>query len=290
MACSRVVAALGVIALTLLGGRADAAPQAQSYVLFRLDPLGVEPQIVSQLEALLRAELGRVVGQELPSKGAVDKVALANPRLQSCTASPECLQPLARAFKATRIVSGNVGGLADSYIVNLKLVGEDGRELRRVSAPMRGSPEELIAEIRVAAVRLVAPERLTGAVEILSDVPGAQVALDGNPVGQTPLLGPLDKIPVGVHKLAVSREGFSSFEEEVPVRFEKTTQVVVRQSAVSKAAQRAERRRQAGTLPIYTRWYVWTGVAVGAIGVGLLAGFLIPKQTARDCTQPMSCP
>lgn len=282
---------LSVLGLCVSAPRdARATPQAQSYVLFRLDPLGVEPQIVSQLEALLRAELGRVVGQELPGKNAVDKVALANPRLQSCTASPECLLPLARAFKATRIVSGNVGGLADSYIVNLKLVGEDGRELRRVSAPMRGSPEELIAEIRVAAVRLVAPERLTGAVEILSDVPGAQVMLDGNPVGQTPLLGPLDKIPMGVHKLSVAREGFSSFEEEVPVRFEKTTQVIVRQSAVSKAAQRAERRRRAGELPIYTRWYVWTGVAVGAIGVGLLTGFLVPKQGVRNCTDAASCP
>jgi len=278
--------------------RATAAPPAastapgptpQSYVLFRLDPLGIDPQIAAQLEALLRAELGRVVGQVLPSREAVDKLALGNPRLQSCTADPQCLVPLVRAFKATRIVAGNVGGLADSYVVNLKLVGEDGRELRRVAATMRGSPEELIAEIRVAAVRLIAPERLTGAIEILSDVPGAAVALDGNPVGTTPLLGPLDKIPVGVHKLAVTRDGFSSFEEDVPVRFEKKTQVVVRQPALSKKAQREERRRLRGELPVYTRWWVWTAVAVGAVGTGLLIGFLAPKQGVKDCTPPAMC-
>jgi len=262
----------------------------QTYVLFRLDPLGIDPQIALQLEALLRAELGRVAGQTLPTRDAVEKVALASARLQNCTASPECLQPLARAFKATRVVAGNVGGLADSYVVNLKLVGEDGRELRRVAANMHGSPEELISEIRVAAVRLIAPERLTGAIEILSDVPGAAVTLDGNPVGTTPLVGALDKIPVGVHKLSVAREGFSSFDEDVPVRFEKTTQVVVRQPALSKKAQREERRRQRGELPVYTRWYVWTGVAVGAIGTGLLVGFLVKKQGIIDCTQPMSCP
>jgi len=285
----RIAYALCALALCV-SPRLLAAPTAQTYVLFRLDPLGIDPQIASQLEALLRAELGRVVGQELPSKAAVDKVTLANPRLQSCTASPECLLPLARAFRATRVVSGNVGGLADSYVVNLKLIGEDGREIRRVSAPLRGSPEELISEIRVATTRLVAPERLTGAIEILSDVPGAAVTLDGNPSGQTPLLGPLDKIPVGVHKLTVARDGFSSFEEDVPVRFEKTTQVVVRQSAMSKAAQRAEKRRlAAGDMPIYSRWYVWTGVALGAVGVGLLVGFLVDKQTAIDCSDPAAC-
>jgi hypothetical protein len=280
LGCARAAAALPP---------APASTTPQTYVLFRLDPLGIDPQIASQLEALLRAELGRVVGQTLPPKEAIERLALANPRLQNCTADPQCLVPLARAFKANRIVAGNVGGLADSYVVNLKLVSEEGRELRRVAATMRGSPEELIAEIRVAAVRLVAPERLTGSIEVLSDVPGAAVSLDGNPVGTTPLLGPLDKIPVGVHKLSVTREGFSSFEEEVPVRFEKKTQVLVKQPALSKKAQREERRRQRGELPVYARWYVWTGVAVGAIGVGLLAGFLIPKQGVKNCSPPAMC-
>jgi hypothetical protein len=284
--------ACGVVSAASAATPASATTPVASgrYVLFRLDPLGIEPQIVSQLEALLRAELGRVVGQDLPAKAAVDKVALANPRLQSCTASPECLLPLLRAFKAKGVIAGNVGGLADSYVVNLKLVGEDGREIRRVAATLRGSPEELIDEIRVAAVRLVAPEQLTGAIEILSDVPGATVTIDGKDVGQTPLLGPIDKISAGVHKVAVTRDGFSSFEEDVPVRFEKTQQVAVRLSAVSKAAQRRERRRRAGELPVYTRWYLWTGVAVGAIATGLLVGFLVPKQHAKSCASPMNCP
>ena len=266
-----------------------ATPTPGTYVLFRLDPLGIEPQIATQLESLLRAELGHVIGPELPSRAAVDKVALANPRLQSCTASPDCLLPLVRAFKATRIVSGNVGGLADSYVVNLKLVSEDGRELRRVTATLRGSAEELISEIRVAAVRLVAPEQLTGSVEILSDVAGASVSVDGNPMGQTPLLGALDKLPVGVHKVSVAREGYSSFEEEFPVRFEKKTQVVVRLSATSKAAQRAERRRQTGEVPAYARWYTWAAVGVGAVATGLLIGFLVHKQSVVDCPGGASC-
>ncbi len=278
---------LALAALLLLAAPARAG---ETYALFRLDPLGIDPGIVSQLERILRVEVTRVVGRELPSPRAVADVAAREPRLANCTADPSCLGPLSRALKVTRVVAGNVGGLADSYVVNLKLVDDNGKELRRVSATLRGSPDELIDEIRVAAVRLIAPERLVGSIAILSDVPGATVALDGNGVGKTPLPAPLDNLPTGVHRLDVTRDGFTPFAETVPVRFEKTTQVVVRQSAMSAAARKAERRRRAaGETPIYTRWYFWTGVAVTAIATGVAIGFAIPKQGAIDCARA-TCP
>jgi hypothetical protein len=273
-----------------LGAEAPAAG-ASSVALFRLDPLGIPPEIVTQLEGILRVELSRLVEHELPSKSQVDQIAAQNPRLAACTASPTCLQPLAKALKVSRIVAGNVGGLADSYVVNLKLVDAEGRELRRVSATLRGSPEELILEIRVALVRLISPEKLVGQVAILSDVPGATVELDGRAVGQTPLDGPLAALSVGVHQLKVTREGFSAFEEEVPVRFEKTTQVVVRQSAVTEKARRAERRRRAGPeAPLYARWYFITAVAVTAVAVGIGVGFAAsPRPDLVDCRGPKLC-
>jgi hypothetical protein len=283
----RAMRPLVVAALLLL---ATAARATETYALFRLDPLGIEPEIVDQLSRILRVELQRVVGKELPSERAVADVIAANPRLANCTADPSCLAPLAKALKVTRVVAGNVGGLADSYVVNLKLVDDTGRELRRVTAPLRGSPAELIDEIRVAAFRLAAPERLVGSIAILSDVPNAVVTLDGVDVGKTPLAGPLTALPTGVHKLAVQREGFTQFTEDVPVRFEKTTQVVVHQNAMSEAARRAERRRRAaGEMPIYTRWWFWTATAGAAIVTGIVIGFAVPKQSIVDCASG-GCP
>jgi hypothetical protein len=270
------------------GKPADARPEL-SYALFRLDPLGIEPQIVEQLERVLRVELERVIGKPLPAREKVEKVAAQNPKLAACTADPQCLVPLARALGTARIIAGNVGGLADSYVVNLKLVDKEGRELRRISAPLsRGTPEELIDEIRVAAYRLVAPEKLVGAIALLSDVPGATISLDGNPVGQTPLPGPLSGLSVGVHHLSVSREGFSGFDEDVPVRFEKTTQVVVHQAAMSEKAKRAERRRL-GEMPVYTKWWFWTAMAVSAVATGVAIGFAIPRQEPRTCNNMGMC-
>jgi PEGA domain-containing protein len=274
-------------ALLLLSGAARAT---ETYALFRLDPLGIAPEIVDQLQRILRVELQRVVGRELPSERAVDEVIAANPRLAACTADPTCLAPLARALKVTRVVAGNVGGLGDAYVVNLKLVDDGGKEIRRVTATLTGSPAELIDEIRVAAFRLIAPERLVGNIAILSDVPKASVTLDGVTVGQTPLPGPLANLPVGVHKLAVEREGFTAFAEDVPVRFEKTTQVVVRLNAMSPEARRAERRRRGATeTPIYARWWFWAGMAGSAILTGLAVGYSIPKQGVVDCAKG-GCP
>ncbi len=277
-----------VVALLLLAS--IAARATETYALFRLDPLGIEPQIVDQLHRILRVELQRVVGRELPSERAVADAVAANPRLANCTAEPACLAPLAKALHVTRVVAGNVGGLADSYVVNLKLVDDNGRELRRVTATLSGSPAELIDEIRVAAFRLVAPERLVGNIAILSDVPDATVTLDGIDVGKTPLAGPLANLPTGVHKLAVMRAGFSSFAEDVPVRFEKTTQVVVHQSAMSAAALKAERRRRAaGETPIYAKWWFWAAMAGSAIATGIAVGYGVPKQHVIDCAQG-GCP
>ena len=266
------------------------AADKPTYALFRLDALGVENDIVDQLERILRVEIERVVGQKLPSRAAVDKVSASNQKIAGCTADPSCLAPLAQLLHATRVISGNVGGLGDSYVVNLKLVdATDAKELRRVSATLRGSPEELIDEIRVAAYRLVAPEKLVGNVAVLSDVPDAQVSLDGQAIGMTPLAGPLAGLSVGVHHLSVTREGFSSFDEDVPVRFEKTTQVVVRQSATTKKARRAQ--AAAGKLPIYTRWWFWGAMAVSAVATGLIIGYSVPKQTQTNCSaMGASCP
>jgi hypothetical protein len=279
---------LASLCLLFAVARAGASSQAApTYALTRLDALGLPPEIVAQLEGILRVELERVIGRRLPSRIDVERASATRPELAECTADPACLKPLARALKVSRIVAGNVGGLADSYVINLKLVSDDGRELERVAATLRGSPDELIDEVRVAALRLIAPERLVGAIAILSEVPGATVGLDGNWVGQTPLVGPLAGLSVGTHRLTVERLGYSPFAEDVPVRYEKTTQVVVRQVAVTDAARRELARARPKL--IYERWYFWTGAAAAAVGAALAIGFAVPKQQVAHCAG-RACP
>ncbi len=99
-----------------------------------------------------------------------------SPELSGCTGDPSCLAPIARALGVDQLVAGTVGGLGDSYVVNLKLVDAVGAQRQRVTATLHGSPDELIHEVRVAAYRLAAPERLVGSVSLLTDATGAGLA------------------------------------------------------------------------------------------------------------------
>jgi hypothetical protein len=275
-----LAAPVGAAPKNVVPQKGDPPPR---YALFRLDPLGLRQDVVEQLEGILRVELSRAVGG-LPPRSAIDAAIEKSPRYAACTADPTCLAPLAHELGATRIVAGNVGGLGDSYVVNLKLVDDKGRELGRVTETLHGDPDELIQEVRVAAYRLVAPAKITGAISLLSEVPGATVTVDDKPVGATPLAGPIDGLPIGDHVLRVARAGYADFVDKVPVRFEKATEVVVRQRAVTVEAKLEEAERKdllAPEPPYWARWWFWAGSAAVAIGLGLVVGGLIvgPRET-----------
>lgn len=283
--------------LIVLAGIARAAPSRPApapppapppasggrYALFRLDPLGLPSEIVEQLEGILRVELVRAVGAIAPPQ-AVDK-ALKNPRYANCTADPACLAPLAQELAVQKVVAGSVAGLGDSYVVNLRLVDDKGRELARVSETLHGKADQLIQEVRVAVYKLVAPQRLVGAISLLSEVPAAQVTLDEKPVGATPLAGPIDHLPIGEHLLRVSRIGYADFIDRVTVRFEKATEVLVRQQAVTLEARVETAERKAGRSlepPVYSRWWFWVATSAIALGVGvLLGGLFAGSQSVR---------
>jgi hypothetical protein len=260
-----------------------AAPVVPSRLaLFRLDPLGLPPEIVEQLEGILRVELGRAAQVTLPPRSAIDEAVAKSPRFAGCTADPVCLAPLAKELGVKRIVAGSVGGLGDSYIVNLKLVDDTGRELGRVNATLHGKADELIQEVRVACYKLIAPQKLVGAISLLSEMPGATVTVDDRPAGTTPLAGPIEGLAVGDHTLRVARAGYADFVDQVPVRFEKATEVVVHQKAVTLEARIEEAERVAPPPPeppVYARWWFWAGTSAVVIGLGvLLGGFLAGHQ------------
>jgi hypothetical protein len=264
--------AAAVLALLLAGAPAHAGKLA----VFRIDPLGVDPQIVARLEALFRTELGRLADAAMPSAAEVHDALKRQPALQGCTGEVACLVRIGKLLGVEQIISGNVGGLGDSYVVNLKVVSvEDRKEVRKIQEPISGTPDELIDAVRVAAYGLVAPDRLRGALEILADRPGAEVILDGKVMGKTPL-PVLHGLPLGSHVLRVSKPGYVDVVEQVRVRFQKTAQVVVKLQAprVRPAGERAP-RKAVRPVPWYTRWWFWVTVGVLAAGTGAALGYAV---------------
>jgi len=256
--------------------------------VFRIDPLGVEPAIVTRLDALLRIELNRLADAALPTKRAMERLVRRKPSLSKCTGDPSCLAEAGTLLGVKQIISGNVGGLGDSYVVNLKLVSVvDRREVRRVQETISGRPEQLIEAVRVAAYRLVAPERLRGTLEVLANVPGAAILIDGKQLGTTPL-PPQRGLRVGRHTLRVTKSGYTDTVQQVVVPFQKTVQVVVKlQTPPNKRGVPRKRERP---VPWYTRWWFWTSVAVIAAGAGVALGFALSADKGINCSaEPERC-
>ncbi len=254
--------------------------------LTHLEPLGLDAERAARLEALFRAELERLEGAPLPSGAAIDAALAADPALRGCTGQPDCLAALGRRLGVARVVAGNVGALGDSYVVNLKLVDvERAAELRRVSERLTGSPDQLIDAVRVAAYRLVAPEALRGALAILSDVPGAAIILDGKPAGRTPLKGPLGGLAIGPHRLRLEADGFAPFASAVDIRFQKTSEVVVRMVVTPGLAGRPAPAPARALSP-----WIYVAVGVGAVVVGALVGRALAPSAVVDCGRdPGAC-
>jgi hypothetical protein len=272
----------------------------QRIAVWRLDALGMDAELVARLETLFRMELDRLASRPLPTRREIDRAIAGQRELRDCSGDDRCLVQIGKKVGVDVVVTGSVAALGDSYTLNIKAVDVGSSKLlRRITTePLRGSPDELIEAVRVAAYRLLAPDQLHGSVVVLSDLVGATVTLDGKVVGKTPLPGPLARLPLGPHALHVEADGYLPFDETLAVRFQKSTRVVVRL-----AARRDDGTTGAQPLPRPVRqradgsWYTspWAYVAVGAAAVlvGATVGWALGDDDVIDCTGDMpsgACP
>lgn len=262
---------------------------SQKIAVWRFDALGIDTELVGRLETLFRQELDRLVKTPLPTRREIERVTTTQEK--ECTGEEKCLAAIGKKLGVDVVVTGTVGSVGDSYIINIKAVETaTAKPLRSIATdPLRGSPDDLIEGVRVAAYRLLAPDQLHGSVQIQSDLVGAAVELDGKPIGKTPLpqLGVIKKLALGPHQLKVSAKGYAPFEETVDIRFQKVSQVVVRllpSEVIGTGKTTVVHRR-----PIYSRGWFIVGVGVAAIVIGAVIGNSIGKVDCKDAVTGEPC-
>jgi hypothetical protein len=259
-----------VLALAFaLSAHAQPAPDDlidKKIAVWRFDALGIDNEIVQRLETLFRMELDRLDKVPQPTRRDIERSVTSAE--QNCTGEEKCLSSIGKRLGVEYVVTGTVGSLGDNYVLNIKVVDvASGRSQRIQSDPLRGSPDELIEGVRVAAYRLLAPQQIHGSLQIQSDLIGAEVTLDGKSLGKTPLPngGVITKLPLGKHRLRVEAKTYDPFDSDVEVHFQKVSPVVVRlvQATTTVGTGRVIQKERS---PIYTKpWFI------GAVGVGVVA-------------------
>jgi PEGA domain len=276
---SLVASALLVVVAPMIARADGTGPEEalnQKIAVWRFDALGIQSELVARLETLFRMELDRLARQPMPTRREIDRAITADQR--ECTGEEKCLGAIGKKLGVDVVVTGTVGAMGDTYVLNIKAVDTaTAKQLQRIqSDPLRGSPDELIEGVRVAAYKLLAPDQLHGSIQIQTDLLGAEVQLDGKSLGKTPLpqLGVIAKQPLGKHRLRVQARGYAPFEDEVDVHFQKVSQVVVRLLPSDKVIgtgkiDRVERR------PFYTRTWFIVAAGVAAVSLGAYVGYQV---------------
>lgn len=145
---------------------------------------------------------------------------------------------------------------------------------------------------------------------VVSDVPDAEVRVDGRLVGQTPLEGL--EVPPGSVEVAVTKEGYAGFRVQLSVAAGRDypLQVALEPSPVTDQPRLSDLSPAAPTVtamdlqslsvvsaptPVSQRWYFWVGVGVAVAGVATAAAIgatavLSPRSyTAKEICGDVSC-
>jgi tetratricopeptide (TPR) repeat protein len=152
--------------------------------------------------------------------------------------------------------------------------GDPARALaayRRFLAAVSRSPDLPAVEARVVAL-----VRVVGQLAVRSSVDGAQVRVDGNTVGTTPLPREIELNP-GPHAIELSREGYATWRGSVTIKSAARDTLQADPQSLVKVI-RVEVPEKKGP-PVYKRWWFWTalGVAVAVAG-GVTAGVLATRD------------
>jgi hypothetical protein len=256
-------------------GDVDQKALDQKLAVWRFDALGIEPELVARLETLFRMELERLNKQPMPTRRDIDRAITGDAR--DCTGEDRCLAAIGKRLGVEVILAGTVGQLGDTYVLTIKAVDvASAKAAQKIqSDPLRGQPDELIEGVRVAAYRLLAPAQLHGAIQLQTDLIGAEVTLDGARLGKTPLPanGVIGKLALGKHHLRVEAPGYEHpYDDDLDVHFQKVSPVVVRlvpstQIVGTGKVERIDRRA------FYTETWFIVAAGVVAVGLGAAVGY-----------------
>lgn len=242
-------------------------------------PLDMEGKLPPNGGAAISAEIDeglRAAGATVVPTAELSKTAGTS--LSSCR-DEACLQGVASKASATHLVRPSVRMEESDYVIALELVDASGKVVHQASqtcelcglteaqAVARSLAESLKEHLAVAG---------TGTLTVRSDPPGAEVLVDGEPAGTTPLELP---IAAGEHSIVLRLPGHVDEQRRVVVEAGETSAVEVPLVA-SAPAEDAKPDRSALLRPLG-----WASIGVGAAALGSGIALLVLDENPVKFTR-----
>ncbi|MCX4242825.1 PEGA domain-containing protein [Paraliomyxa miuraensis] len=229
--------------------------------------LAAEPRVgllPLELDGKLPPNGDTQLAQKIESSVAATGAAVVPAATLGKAACPDegCMSELAAKAGVTHLVRPSVRLQESDYVITLAVVdgitGQVIHEAQQV-CELCGLTEAIeVAGSLAGSLKehLVAPDAQTGTLSISSSPTGAEVLVDGQPVGVTPLQMAL---PIGSHQLTLRRGGFESIDSDVSIEAGLTATIELALTPVS-----AERK----PLPPIVRPLSWAAIGVGTAALG----------------------
>lgn len=221
-------AVLALLALScVLGGEARAATGRMA--LLPLASGQGAPEDVLRVEGALRASIESISGRRLESPASTrELIESARGLGVDCRPSDlECLLKLSVLVGIDTLIVPSVSLGQGAFELDLVLIDADSKGVTRsVQHTISPHSETFGKDVEGAAVDLLAPDRYVGSLSVLANVDGAEVKVDDQVIGHTPLAEPYGT-KVGQHLVVVSKGGSSPYASVVEVRYGTTTTVEV---------------------------------------------------------------
>lgn len=242
-------------------------PDKPRFVILNVQGAGLESGTVLNLSQVIARELQRLRGASVMSQEEVE-VLLGVEKLRQVLAeecNTACFDRIAGALNADYVLTGRVGQLEDTYVVQLTAIEQVGDfETFRHAETFRGASSELMGATRHAVQTLFGLTQGTGSISVSASPEGARLVVDEAERGVLPLPPATDLRP-GRHTVLLDKDGYLPFRSEVYVNPDGT-------SVLWAELERAPERW-------YQKWWVWTLVGLAAAGVAAGATAAVTTQT-----------
>jgi hypothetical protein len=173
-----------------------------------------------------------------------------------CSGEAMCIGSVGERMGADEVLLIGVSQLGDVVLAMQRIDARRGESGARLAESLPADSEPLDDEVLGWLRQLYPPEafRRYGAIQVLADVDGAQVSLNNDAMGKTPIDHPLQVRAPATYRLRIDKPGYAPFQAKIDVLPDATVEV------------RASLQTRTGPTPWFKRWYVWAAVG-GAIAV-----------------------